>query len=194
MSFQDIFIPPSFDLSRTVMVEGAFAPADCDRIVQFAQSLPRSEGDIVGAGVMSKVRRSQVSWIPQSQEAAALYERMHRLAKKVNEECYAFRLTGFSEQIQYAEYPAGHGYYDWHVDIGKGVAGNRKLSIVIQLSDRSDYEGGELQIRIRKSADVMPALRGTAIVFPSFLLHRVTPVTRGLRRSLTLWISGPPFA
>ena len=83
------------------------------------------------------------------------------------------------------------GYYDWHVDMGPGKA-NRKLSLVCQLSDPSEYEGGELQIHTGQIHTVEKK-KGLVVIFPSYLLHCVTPVTSGKRQTLVLWIEGPPF-
>ena len=69
----------------------------------------------------------------------------------------------------------------------------RKLTVVVQLSDPADYAGGALELWPDSATHTAPALRGTATIFPSFMLHRVTPVTEGTRWSLTLWAHGPSF-
>ena len=89
------------------------------------------------------------------------------------------------------------GKYDWHCDTfwANPTAFDRKLSIVIQLSDPSDYEGGDFEIDSQYAqvpADQIRA-KGSVLVFPSFLNHRVTPITKGERRSLVSWIQGPKF-
>jgi PKHD-type hydroxylase len=66
----------------------------------------------------------------------------------------------------------------------------RKLSITIQLSNSDDYEGGDLELLYDKEPYKLDRSRGTFLVFPSFMLHRVTPVTRGTRWSLVAWIGG----
>ena len=94
--------------------------------------------------------------------------------------------------IQYSVYTEQEqGYYDWHVDMGPHHA--RKLSLVCHLSDPSEYEGGELQIN--SSGRIIDTEKGigNVIIFPSYLLHRVTPVTRGVRKTLVLWVKGPPL-
>jgi PKHD-type hydroxylase len=68
---------------------------------------------------------------------------------------------------------------------------NRKLSCVVQLSDPSDYEGGELQMNSGAQIISVPREKGLVTFFSSFVLHRVTPVTKGVRKSLVAWISGP---
>ena len=77
--------------------------------------------------------------------------------------------------------------------MGPDETSSRKISIVVQLSDPLEYEGGELQISDGGTNRVCEKTKGTIIIFPSYLLHRVTPVTKGTRRSLVLWVTGPPF-
>ena len=97
---------------------------------------------------------------------------------------------GFFEGVQVASYSGG-GHYGWHMDVGQGVVSTRKLSISVQLSDPADYDGGELEFLA--SGDCGPRTQGTLIAFPSFLVHRVRPVTRGTRWSLVSWVAGPSF-
>jgi len=70
---------------------------------------------------------------------------------------------------------------------------HRKLSVTVQLSDEDSYEGGDLQFMINNRIENAPRKKGTVIVFPSFILHRVTEVTKGKRNSIVGWLSGPPF-
>lgn len=101
-------------------------------------------------------------------------------------------MDGFTEPLQLSEYGVGH-FYDWHLDMGKNDFSVRKISFVVQLSDESDYEGGELEVFSSIHPDVQPKSRGTMVIFPSYILHRVTKVTRGARLSLVGWIGGPPY-
>jgi PKHD-type hydroxylase len=145
-----------------------------------------------GGEVNKMKRRSKIFWLPKTDEFVELYKVFHDLIGKCNSEFYRFVLTEITENIQYTVYESeDQGYYDWHVDMGPEKA-RRKLSLVCQLSDPSEYEGGELQIN---TGQIMcpEKDKGTVILFPSYLLHRVTPVTKGVRRSLVLWIEGPAF-
>jgi len=148
-------------------------------------------GDDSGTIDTSK-RRSKIYWLPKTDEFLDIYKTFHELIGRCNNEFYQFKLTEITEHIQYTVYNSeDQGYYDWHIDMGPDKA-RRKLSLVCQLSDPSEYEGGELQIN---TGHVMipEKDKGTVILFPSYLLHRVTPVTKGTRRSLVLWIEGPAF-
>lgn len=145
-----------------------------------------------GGTVNTSKRRSKIFWLPKNDEFVEIYKLFHELIGKCNADSYQFKLTEITEQIQYTVYNAeDQGYYDWHIDMGPEKA-RRKLSLVCQLSDPSEYEGGELQINTGNIL-IPEKEKGTVILFPSYLLHRVTPVTKGTRRSLVLWIEGPAF-
>jgi len=145
-----------------------------------------------GGEVNTTKRRSKIYWLPKTDEFVELYKKLTEYISKCNEDFYNFKLTEITEQIQYTVYNSDdQGHYDWHLDMGPDKA-RRKLSLVCQLSDPSEYEGGELQINTGKII-VPEKEKGTIIIFPSFLLHRVTPVTKGTRRSLVLWVEGPAF-
>jgi PKHD-type hydroxylase len=81
------------------------------------------------------------------------------------------------------------GHYDWHADLGPGIS-NRKLSVVLQLSDPKDYVGGDLQMNTGGAITTVPKEYGLLCFFPSFVLHRVTPLTSGTRTSLVTWLCG----
>ena len=109
-----------------------------------------------------------------------------------NNDLYKFLLCGTFERIQYTEYDETYeGHYDWHSDIGEDNTSFRKLSVSIQLSD--EYEGGELEFFLDREIVTVPKRIGDVIVFPSFITHRVQPVTKGIRKCLVIWASGPPF-
>ena len=103
---------------------------------------------------------------------------------------FDLNLCGLIERPQLLRYKAPSNGYDWHMDIGTGDHSNRKISISILLND--DYEGGELGFFMTGEQQIKPDA-GVAIAFPSFLPHRVCPVTKGERWSLVCWIAGEPF-
>ena len=112
---------------------------------------------------------------------------------KGNQECkWDYEITDH-EAVQHAQYgPEQH--YDWHVDTFHltGAPNDRKVTVVCLLSDPSEFEAGELQLRLY-SEYTAPLVKGSVIAFPSILEHRVTPVTAGLRATATMWLSGPRF-
>jgi PKHD-type hydroxylase len=98
------------------------------------------------------------------------------------------------EDTQIGRYKStDEGHYDWHMDAGTPQNGvQRKLSISILLSDPSEFEGGELQFKGIEDQKILTK-QGSIVVFPSFIEHKVTPVTKGVRYSAVTWVSGPSF-
>lgn len=110
-----------------------------------------------------------------------------------NAEMYGYHIDNMTD-IQYTEYHGSEkGRFDWHHDTmwrGEGEY-QRKISMSILLNDPSEYEGGSFEF---ENTGPLPITeRGTVIVFPSYLQHRVTPVTKGVRKSLVFWFEGPRF-
>ncbi|MDB2656544.1 2OG-Fe(II) oxygenase [Crocinitomicaceae bacterium] len=79
------------------------------------------------------------------------------------------------------------------MDFGAAEISARKLSVTVQLSDPDEYEGGDLEFMINHKTVKAPRKKGTIVVFPSFIMHRVTPITKGTRQSIVGWVSGPPY-
>ena len=106
-----------------------------------------------------------------------------------------FNLQKFEEKIRILEYNEHeHNGIKTHADVGtNGLVKFRKLTVIVQLSDENTYEGGNLTVQNNASALLMPRQKGTVIIFPSFLLHRVDSVTKGIRRSMVTHVHGPPF-
>jgi len=168
---------------------------------------PLNEDEIID---LKKKRNSNIVWLSDSW----IYKEIHPFIHQAN------KLAGwnfdwdFSEACQFTKYKLNQ-YYDWHCDSfeepysdsnNKNYFGKiRKLSVTCQLSDGSDYEGGELEFDYRqydphmrdeskhliKATEILS--KGSIIVFPSFVWHRVKPVTKGTRYSLVLWNLGYPF-
>ena len=111
-----------------------------------------------------------------------------------------------TESCQVTEY-GPHQYYGWHCDAWKYPYSEppwrkgliRKLSIILSLSDPSDYEGGELEFDLKQEPEPTKRIckeiksKGSIVVFPSFMWHRVKPVTKGIRHSLVAWNLGKPY-
>ena len=143
---------------------------------------------------LAKIRRSQVSWLQKSQDTAWVFEKLAHIASSLNAQYYRFDLTGFGEALQLTNYDQSeHGMYGWHQDYGGKLSPSRKLSLVLQLTDPSQYEGGNLQVMTGGQPQNVRKERGLVAAFPSYVLHQVTPVTSGNRQSLVAWISGPAF-
>jgi PKHD-type hydroxylase len=178
--------------------EGAFNDQQLNWLQQQARNVQQKAavgGGGVGA-VDSSIRRSGLHWLPNTPDTQWVFETLAHAVSALNAKFFKFDLTGFGEHIQLTNYDESEkGMYGWHVDMGPHTDSPcRKLSIVLQLSDPVDYEGGVLELQPQgKEVIKMRKQRGLIVAFPSWTLHQVTPVTQGNRQSLVAWISGPPF-
>ncbi|MBI1169776.1 2OG-Fe(II) oxygenase [bacterium] len=177
------------------LIPEALSPAECAALIAVCEAGPMKDAGLVRAVTAHQIRRADLSWLDDLPEAAWVLDRMIGVVARANREAFGFDLTECGESPQVARYDAARqGHFDWHSDIGAGaLAARRKLTVVVQLSDPQDYVDGSLELRPDSSIRTAPRDRGMAIVFPSFVLHRVTPVTQGTRWSLTLWSHGPAF-
>ena len=171
----------------------AFTPEECQKIIDYAEQFEKKDAGISNKGELnSEIRESKVVWITPDSEINWVYQRLTNIITKLNEDYFRFDLFGFTEGFQFTEYNAPSGHYGKHIDsMFNGTV--RKLSFVIQLSDPKDYKGGELQIHLSDTPNVMKKEHGTIVAFPSPTLHEVTPITEGRRYSLVGWITGKPF-
>lgn len=162
---------------------------ECQQVIMQAGKATKSNGTIGDSKEMSGMRDSRVTCLMPRPETMWLFDKLDAAVTHLNK-AYQYDLLGFYEGVQVASYEAG-GKYDWHMDLGPGENSTRKLSLSIQLSDSAEYEGGGLEfVNIDQQSE---RAIGTLIAFPSFMQHRVSPVTQGLRQSLVAWVHGQPF-
>ena len=197
--------------------QSAIPPKICDDIIEYGKSQQEqialtgnydpekvSEDDIKD---VSKKRKSNVVWM----DDPWIYKEIHPFIHAANQNAGWNFNWDHSESCQFTKYKKGQ-YYDWHCDswdqpYNKPEEPNshgkiRKLSVTVTLSDPKDYKGGELEFdfrnldpdkkrNIKKCTEILP--KGSLIVFPSFVWHRVCPVKSGERNSLVVWNLGYPF-
>ena len=172
--------------------DGAFNDAELDAIIRIGESLYTDQAKVAGEVVNHKVRDSETSWLFPNEMTGWIFDRVASAIMRTNADWFRFELVGLMQGLQFTKYIAPGQHYDWHQDRGPNC-GIRKLSMSLQLSDPADYEGGDLQFKFGKGKETFQRKRGMMAIFPSWTLHRVTPVTSGVRHSLVAWISGPPF-
>tara|TARA_R110000824_G_scaffold202447_2_gene386693 strand:- start:336 stop:965 length:630 start_codon:yes stop_codon:yes gene_type:complete len=198
--------------------KSALTPKFCDDVIKHGLNIPEILAKTGGypdkkltkdqIKDMKKKRNSNVTWL----DDAWIYKEIHPYIHQANKSAGWNFEWDRSEPCQFTKYKLGQ-YYDWHCDSwgeaykkkGPTKGKIRKLSVTCQLTDGSDYEGGELEFDFR---DYEPHIRdedkhlkqakeilskGSIIVFPSHLWHRVKPVMKGIRYSLVLWNLGYPF-
>ena len=200
--------------------KSALTPRFCDEVIKHAlqqkDAIARTGGfnkpklskeDVKN---IQRKRKSDLVWLNDTW----IYKEIHPYVHKANQMAGWNFEWDFSESCQFTKYKEGQ-YYDWHCDswdkpYDKGkdnpdTGKIRKLSMTCQLTDGSEYSGGELEFdfrnydphmreeskHLRKAMEILP--KGSIIIFPSFLWHRVKPITKGIRYSLVLWHLGYPF-
>jgi len=171
------------------IVNELFNETEIDDIEKSLEHIEFTKSETINGGKDDDYRISSVKWIPFENEW--IYNRIWEQAILANEELWGFDIIGYKDEAQYTQYTAPDGKYDWHLDMNGDGINHRKISVICALKD--DYEGGGVELKTGRDAELVNLSKGQAILFPSFYLHRVLPVTKGVRKSLVQWISGEPY-
>ena len=177
----------------------------CNKIIELGDSKTKQQGTLQDNKLNIQTRKSDIVWLNEKW----IYDKMWLYANTANENAgWNFEID-WCEQAQYTVYGENQ-YYGWHMDqfnepYEKSDPNHngkiRKISMSLQLTEGTDYDGGELEF----CSDNLPGRdrefvmcdhvknKGTLIFFPSFLFHRVKPITRGVRKSLVIWFIGKPY-
>jgi len=177
-------------------VTPVFTPQQCQDIINMGESLKKEQAQVGSAEPQghtdTEKRITTISWIPFD-KLPPMYKTLDDLIYRTNVNHFGFDGVRITEPAQYTHYPVG-GFYGWHTDndvVGKDQPPVRKISMTLLLSPLNEFEGGDLELMdIGKVAKLK---QGHAVFFASFIPHRVTPVTRGERKSLVMWFGGPSF-
>ena len=189
----------------------------CDDIVKYSKSIQDQLATTGGYGDPKKLNQKQIKNLKKKRDSDIVWLNERWIYKEVQPYVHQANAAAgwnfqwdFSESMQFTKYNKGQ-YYDWHCD-GWDRPYNkpntpshgkvRKLSVTVTLSDEKDYKGGELEFdfrnldpdkkpNIQKCKEILP--KGSLVVFPGFVWHRVCPVKKGTRHSLVMWNLGWPF-
>lgn len=176
-------------------LEQAFNPNEIKEILKLGKSFKNNQSRTGDGREFSEVRKSYNSWIPPCDITNWLYVRAQDLIANINTH-FEFDLHSM-ENFQFTEYDDQYnGMYQRHIDKFPNATSpnsHRKLSFSVQLSDPATYEGGDLLMHTGDKPMVANRAQGSINFFPSYVLHEVTPVTKGKRYSLVGWVSGPKF-
>lgn len=181
--------------------KNAFSEDVCNYILEKALLLPVHDATlgVTGDALRNDYRRSRIRFIQKdNDDFTFLFDAMWKMACQANNEWFDFHLSKI-DYIQLAEYDESYqGEYKEHHDVfwmNNDTKYHRKLTAVIQLTEPHNYEGGNLELcGVNSSPDINDIRsQGTVFFFPSFLSHKVTPVTKGTRYSLACWFDGPKW-
>ena len=183
----------NFELDQTnsfAFWNDAFSKKECQTIISIAKNKGLIKGTTKGG--VKNVRDSKISWLYPTDGMDWVFRRVTDIVLNLNERFFKFDLFGINEGFQFTNYEAPSGKYGKHADRGMNMP-VRKLSISIQLTNPEEYEGGELYLYDDDKGTLMDKTQGTLILFPSYVLHEVMPVTKGERNSLVTWVTGKQF-
>ena len=182
--------------------DNAFTQEELIDLEKYCEKEQTQKATIVGSDDINKTektRKSKVKFYGKNEQNAWFFNKVNQISQSINESYYNYNLNGYSD-FQYTEYHGSEsGEYDWHMDMLHGENKfhmTRKLSLVLCLSDpEKDFVGGEFQINNGNQDEPETILmkKGRMIFFPSYIIHRVKPVTKGIRKTIVIWITGPKF-
>jgi PKHD-type hydroxylase len=168
--------------------------AKCTEIVKLGRRFAVEAPTVVGESILTAHRVGHVHLLPDVAQTAPIYNLLWEVAADAAVRHYGLAITAITRMPHYVEYVAGYGHFHWHNDYShESIESPRKLTVILQLSESDEYEGGDLEV-FNTGPRAVPRERGTIICFPSFVVHRVTPVTAGMRRVVVAWIAGPRLA
>ncbi|MBE7638513.1 hypothetical protein GUA87_16770 [Sneathiella sp. P13V-1] len=184
----------------SVYVNTVFTEEECDQILASLDEGKWEEAMVggieeVGKFTLERDKRSNYQQTVPVREDGFPLNRIAQEISAANSSIWRFDLGGFAEDDMpwVMDYCRQGDHNDWHVDLGQKATASRKLGFSLQLTEGTDYEGGDLGFhRIKKDRKDLTK-KGTLIVFPSFWLHQVAPMTKGARKVVVGWVHGPSF-
>lgn len=179
-----------------------FTKEELDHIDDYITKNIAPVSSVIGTGKNAKedenYRNSTIYWVTLNNDTSWIFNRINSAALKLNSHIFGFDINSV-DTLQYTVYNEEGGHYDWHWDMffesglnDLTVTIQRKLSLVLVC--KHCEEGGQLELIIGSNSSFIPDIKeGDAIVFPSFTMHRVTPVAKGMRKTLVAWLPGPDW-
>lgn len=194
----ELDFPGYVSYNNSNVPELKFTEKECDSIIGLtkkAYGTPASVGGSVeNSAVNKQIRSATIYDIVNDDENRWIYEKVVKSVAIANKMHFDFEISGIVHNLQLIEYSTDDeknpGHYNWHVDAGTGDPATRKISYVAQISDPRDYDGCELIVNNFGHEITASKERGSVHLFPSYMVHKVTPITRGKRYSLVIWIHG----
>ena len=203
--FNTIFIPKHetnfpgyYCIDRNNLPLLMFTPQECQKIIDLTKVFYPTSAAVGGSQetslISKKIRSADIFILENDKENRWIFEKVANIISVVNAIHFDYDISGIAHGLQLIHYSANSdikGHYDWHVDAGHGEPVYRKISFTAQLSDPSEYEGCELLINNHGSSVVGTKERGSVHLFPSYMPHKVSSITKGDRYALVIWIHGP---
>lgn len=196
MNHQDKLRPleTNQNILNPIIIQDVFTPQECQDIISKTKGKGFFQATLENKVINADIRETNIKYLNLDNDNVWIAQKIVPIITSINKNIYKFNLTNIKE-LHLLEYQEGY-FYDWHLDIhGKYNDELRKLSFVVFLTNENEYQGGNLDFEIKRKEHTghLPMKQGSIAIFPSFVLHKVTPVTKGVRYSLVGWVYGPPF-
>jgi len=173
-------------------IDNFLTKEECEKIKEISTKYSKIDGK-VETGIKKDIRQSEICFFNSSvEEEQWIYRKLTDAINTVNKTFWEFDLD-YIETLQYTEYNQVGHRYKAHLDVANNFIHYRKLSFTVQLDDPNSYEGGDFVVFTSETPQHTLKSQGSLIIFPSFILHEVTPIENGSRSSLVGWVCGPSF-
>lgn len=179
-----------------------FTREECEKIRSSADPNGWTEGLVGGHGqdgapaVERKARSVVEQRVKFDQASGYPLSKVLRVISEVNSSYWQFELSGlaYDDMLYLMRYTGPRqDKYDWHIDMGRFHSASRKLSFSLQLTDGAEYDGGDLEFFNAAADRATFRKAGTMVIFPSYWMHRILPLTRGQRDVMVGWVHGPSY-
>lgn len=191
------FFPGYFCIDKDNLPQLKFSVQECQKIISLIKQVYPTSASVGGSTdnsrISREIRSATIFVLENDEENRWIYEKIAGIVSVVNTLHFDYDIAGITHGIQLIEYGADtkvQGHYDWHIDAGNGEPVHRKISLTVQLSNPDDYDHCELVINNHGTELIGSKEQGSVHLFPSYMPHKVTPITRGVRYALVIWIHG----
>ena len=193
----DMTFPGYLDINNQHWPELKFTEEECDAILKMVEDLYATTSSVGGSKDNSKIaheiRSAQIFDVEYDEESKWIFDKVTNAVAVANATHFDYEISGISHSLQLIQYRDDFevpGHYTWHTDSGRGEPATRKISFVAQLSKPEDYEGCELTVNDHGNLITATKERGSMHMFPSYQVHQVSPITKGERFALVIWVHG----
>lgn len=195
-SSTDTYLPGYFPIKSDNFPELMFTEEECDAIINITKESYASNASVGSdskSRVAKEVRSAKIYNISPIKEYRWIFEKIAHAVSVANVVHFDYDISNISHAIQLIHYPSDgdvKGHYNWHVDAGNDTLATRKISFTAQLSDPNSYEGCDLIVNDHCNEVKAVRDRGSISLFPSYMPHIVTPIEKGDRYALVIWVHG----
>lgn len=195
----DESFPGYYPIFSDHMPQLMFTPEECQKIIDISKDDYADDAGVgggAGRGVVAKeIRDAEVYGVHPNKQNMWIFEKLGNIISFVNTHHFDYDLAGITHGLQLLHYrhkpeEETNGHYNWHIDSGPGQSALRKVSMSVQLSDDKYYEGGDLEVYDHAGPVMGVRQKGSVHMFPSYMPHKVHPVTKGERWALVIWVHG----